>query len=146
MGCPQDRSVGQEECRLPMIIRWRSSAQGLALSSERLSARLAICAQAKLLEAQRAAREAEQRACDAREALTSERAQLEQAVRCAREDGAVKLQALEEAVRKLGSRSDLHQVPDDTRSLVLVGLGHRTPASSAANPLFNQDVTLLSKF
>ncbi|KAK9818004.1 hypothetical protein WJX72_005629 [[Myrmecia] bisecta] len=65
--------------------------------------------QARLLEAEREKREAQQQLADAREAADTERAQLEQAVRRAREEGSVKIASLEDTVRKLSGRSDLHQ-------------------------------------
>ena len=66
--------------------------------------------QAKLLEADAARREALKQLQDARSAADGERAQYEQQVRRAREEGSARITALEEVVKKLSNRSDLHEV------------------------------------
>ena len=66
--------------------------------------------QAKLLEADAARREALKQLQDARSTADSERAQYEQQVRRAREEGSARITALEEVVKKLSNRSDLHEV------------------------------------
>eukprot|EP00891_Asterochloris_glomerata_P000304 jgi/Astpho2/304/Aster-02189 len=65
--------------------------------------------QAKLLEADAARREALKQLQDARSAADGERAQYEQQVRRAREEGSARITALEEVVKKLSNRSDLHE-------------------------------------
>lgn len=64
----------------------------------------------RVLEAERVTREAERSREEAMRELELERMRLEQAVRRAREDGSVRLAALEDSVRSLASRSDLHKV------------------------------------
>jgi len=66
--------------------------------------------QAKLLEAVASQREAGRQLQAAREAFDGERAHLEQQVRRSKEEGSVRIQTLEETIRKLSNRSDLHQV------------------------------------
>ena len=66
--------------------------------------------QAKLLEGLAGEREANRLLQEARYAFDAERAQLELHIQRARQEGAVRIQTLEDTVRKLGSRSDLHQV------------------------------------
>ena len=66
--------------------------------------------QAKLLEADAARREALKQLQDMRSAADGERAQYEQQVRRAREEGSARITALEEVVKKLSNRSDLHEV------------------------------------
>ena len=74
----------------------------------------AICiyteVQAKLLEAVASQREAARQMQAAQEAFDGERAHLEQQVRRSKEEGSVRIQTLEDTIRKLGNRSDLHQV------------------------------------
>ena len=55
-------------------------------------------------------REANRQLQEARQAFDAERAQLELYIQRAKQEGAVRIQTLEETVRKLGNRSDLHQV------------------------------------
>ena len=66
--------------------------------------------QAKLLEAVAGQREAARQLQAAQEAFDGERAHLEQQVRRSKEEGSVRIQTLEDTIRKLGNRSDLHQV------------------------------------
>lgn len=66
--------------------------------------------QAKLLEGLAGQREANRQLQEARQAFDAERGQMELYVQRARHEGAARIQALEETVRKLGNRSDLHQV------------------------------------
>ena len=66
--------------------------------------------QAKLLEAVASQREAARQLQDAHQAFDGERAQLEQQVRRSAAEGSARIQTLEETIRKLGNRSDLHQV------------------------------------
>lgn len=66
--------------------------------------------QAKLLEAVAGQGEATRKLQEAQQASDSERAHLEQLVRRSKEEGTVRIQTLEETIRKLGNRSDLHQV------------------------------------
>lgn len=66
--------------------------------------------QAKLLEAVAGQREATRQLQEAQQTSDSERAHLEQLVRRSKEEGSVRIQTLEETIRKLGNRSDLHQV------------------------------------
>ena len=66
--------------------------------------------QAKLLEAVASQREAGRQLQQAQQAFDAERAHLEQQVRMGKEGGSVRIQTLEETIRKLGNRSDLHQV------------------------------------
>lgn len=68
------------------------------------------CLQAKLLEGLAGQREANRQLQQARQAFDAERAQLELYIQRAKQEGAVRIQTLEETVRKLGNRSDLHQV------------------------------------
>ena len=63
-----------------------------------------------MLEADAARREALKQLQDARSATDGERAQYEQQVRRAREEGSARITALEEVVKKLSNRSDLHEV------------------------------------
>ncbi|DBA92530.1 TPA: hypothetical protein ACH3X1_002761 [Trebouxia sp. C0004] len=65
--------------------------------------------QAKLLEAVASQREAARQLQAAQEAFDGERAHLEQQVRRSKEEGSVRIQTLEDTIRKLGNRSDLHQ-------------------------------------
>ncbi|KAL0020086.1 hypothetical protein WJX79_009298 [Trebouxia sp. C0005] len=65
--------------------------------------------QAKLLEAVARQREAARQLQAAHEACDGERAHLEQQVRRGKEEGSVRIQTLEDTIRKLGNRSDLHQ-------------------------------------
>ena len=66
--------------------------------------------QAKLLEAVASQRETARQLQEACQAFDSERARLEQQVRSSREEGSVRIHTLEDTIRKLGNRSDLHQV------------------------------------
>lgn len=66
--------------------------------------------QAKLLEAVASQRETARQLQEAGQAFDSERARLEQQVRSSREEGSVRIHTLEDTIRKLGNRSDLHQV------------------------------------
>ena len=66
--------------------------------------------QAKLLEAVASQREAARQLHAAQEAFDGERAHLEQQVRRSKEEGSVRIHTLEDTIRKLGNRSDLHQV------------------------------------
>ena len=77
--------------------------------------------QAKVLEAAAGQREAARQLQEARQASDSERAHLEQLVRRSKEEGAVRIQTLEDTIRKLGNRSDLHQVGCLTRFCCRVG-------------------------
>ncbi|DBB14510.1 TPA: hypothetical protein ACH3X3_004792 [Trebouxia sp. C0006] len=65
--------------------------------------------QAKLLEAVASQREAARQLHAAQEAFDGERAHLEQQVRRSKEEGSVRIHTLEDTIRKLGNRSDLHQ-------------------------------------
>ena len=67
-------------------------------------------AQAKMLEAVTSQRQAAKQLHEAQQAFDGERAHLEQQVRRSKEEGSVRIQTLEDTVRKLGNRSDLHQV------------------------------------
>lgn len=64
----------------------------------------------RVLESERVRREAERSLEEAVRELEQERMRLEQAVRRAREDGSVRLAALEDSVRSLASRSNMHEV------------------------------------
>lgn len=66
--------------------------------------------QAKLLEAVASQREAGRQLQQAQQAFDGERAHLEQQVRRSKGEGAVRIQTLEDTIKKLGNRSDLHQV------------------------------------
>ena len=55
-------------------------------------------------------REAGRQLQQAQQAFDGERAHLQQQVRRSKEEGSVRIQALEDTIRKLGNRSDLHQV------------------------------------
>lgn len=66
--------------------------------------------QAKLLEAVASQREAGRQLQQAQQAFDAERAHLEQQVRRSKEEGSMRIQTLEDTIRKLGNRSDLHQV------------------------------------
>lgn len=66
--------------------------------------------QAKLLEAVASQREAGRQVQQAQQGFDAERAYLEQQVRRSKEEGSVRIQTLEDTIRKLGNRSDLHQV------------------------------------
>lgn len=66
--------------------------------------------QAKLLEAVASQRETGRQLQQAQQAFDAERAHLEQQVRRSKEEGSVRVQTLEDTIRKLGNRSDLHQV------------------------------------
>lgn len=55
-------------------------------------------------------REAGRQLQQAQQAFDGERAHLEQQVRRSIEEGSVRIQTLEDTIRKLGNRSDLHQV------------------------------------
>ena len=67
-----------------------------------------------MLEAVASQRQAGKQLQEAQQAFDGERAHLEQQVRRSKEEGAVRIQTLEDTVRKLGNRSDLHQVCTDT--------------------------------
>ena len=58
-------------------------------------------------------REAARQLQQAQQAFDGERAHLEQQVRMSKEEGSVRIQTLEDTIRKLGNRSDLHQVGSD---------------------------------
>ena len=66
--------------------------------------------QAKLLEAVARQREAGRQLQQAQQGFDAERSHLEQQVRRSKEEGSVRIQTLEDTIRKLGNRSDLHQV------------------------------------
>ena len=66
--------------------------------------------QARLLAAAASQREADRQLQEARQAFDGERAHLEQQVRRSKEEGSVRIHTLEDTIRKLGNRSDLHQV------------------------------------
>ena len=83
-------------------------------------------AQAKMLEAVANQRQAARQLQEAQQAFDGERAHLEQQVRRGKEEGSVRIQTLEDTVRKLGNRSDLHQVGFLCRSqATAVLLGNR---------------------
>ncbi len=73
--------------------------------------------QAKLLEAVAGQRDAARQLQEAQQEFDGERAHLEQQVRRSKEEGSVRIHTLEDTIRKLGNRSELHQVQAALRSL-----------------------------
>lgn len=90
---------------------FRGHLVALVLIAKRMNLSVLVpFVQAKLLEAVAGQREAARQLEASQQASDSERAHLEQLVRRSKEEGTVRIQTLEETIRKLGNRSDLHQV------------------------------------
>ncbi|GMH42030.1 hypothetical protein BSKO_09949 [Bryopsis sp. KO-2023] len=64
--------------------------------------------QTKLLESESHRRESEKMLEDVKQEASDEKAELQAQITRGKEDGAVRIQSLEETVKKMGSRSDLH--------------------------------------
>ncbi|KAL3148684.1 hypothetical protein ABBQ38_014099 [Trebouxia sp. C0009 RCD-2024] len=117
-----------------LAVRDRNQSQAIQ------EAELAVAVmQAKLLEAVAGQREATRQLQEAQQTSDSERAHLEQLVRRSKEEGSVRIQTLEETIRKLGNRSDLHQ--ELARLAGEASFLRRTEARLKSNLGFAEDKT-----